>query len=65
MWGPALALGFTFIPDAHAAEGTAALTPGSGINAALTAADGAGNVSFLHGLCGGAWASTMWQHRMY
>lgn len=48
----------TFASPALAAEGSIGLTPGSGTNAALTAADGAGFVSFLHGLCGGA-AATM------
>ena len=48
------ALGLAFAPPAMAAEGSIGLTAGSGTNAGLTAADGAGFVSFLHAICGGA-----------
>ena len=53
----AVILSVAFAPAAMAAEGSIGLTAGSGTNAGLTAADGAGFVSFLHALCGGASAT--------
>jgi hypothetical protein len=52
----ASALSLVTLP-ALAVEGSIGLTAGAGTNAALTAADVAGFVSFMHAICGGASAT--------